>query len=140
MVDIALLSTITINISKVLILIGIIFIIWKMITKVKKKPSNVYEKSKKIFYNLHKAGPGIALILSFVHGLTIEPINQTYVITGWIFGGLMLLLTGSGIFLGFQSKWTPFNEDQDAHYKIIRIIKWVLTVFLIAALILHYFL
>ncbi|NHJ03788.1 MAG: hypothetical protein EAX90_03120 [Candidatus Heimdallarchaeota archaeon] len=122
MVDITLSST-TALIAKILIGIGLIFVVWKLFTKIfKRNPAKVYEKTKPVFYNLHKAGSAIATILAFIHGFTVSTTNLTDMITGGILGLAMALMTALGIVLGFKNKWIPFDEEKDREYKIIRII------------------
>ena len=133
-------SSILANIAKVLIVIGLVFMIWKIIKKQsKKRPyENSSSKAKKILYNLHKVGFILATILGFIHALLVDT-DSTYLISGWILGGSMIIMSILGIYLGFQSKWQPFVEEQDQQYKIIRIIKWILTPIMFLALIWHFF-
>ncbi|TXT57837.1 MAG: membrane protein of unknown function [Candidatus Thorarchaeota archaeon] len=121
------------DITKILFVLGLLFIFMKAIGK---RSSGSYG----ILYNVHKAGPSLATILAFIHGLLITPINPTYVWTGWLFGLNMILLMVLGIYMGFQSEWTPFDEEQNKKYKIFRIIKWILTITVIATLGMHYLL
>ncbi|MFW9911774.1 MAG: hypothetical protein ACFFEU_04850 [Candidatus Thorarchaeota archaeon] len=118
-------------IAKTLFGLGLIFIIVKGIGK---RPSGTYNK----LYILHKAGAGLATILAFVHGFTIEPQNQAYVLTGWFLGLTLLPLFILGVFLGFQNGWVPFDEEKNRKYRNLRIVKWVLTVLVIAAFASHY--
>jgi len=118
------------DIAKILIVLGLIFIIVKGLGK---RPS-YYNK----LYILHKAGPGLGTILAFVHGLTYTPISQTYVWTGWFLGLSLLALMLIGIFLGFKSNWVPFDDDKNKEYRALRLLKWLLTVIVIIALASHY--
>jgi len=120
------------DISKVLLVVGLLFIIVKGLGK---RPSTY-----PALYNLHKAGPALATILAFVHGLTIDPIDQTYATTGWFLGLSMLALFALGIFMGFNNKWVPFDDQKDAKFKKLRILKWILTATVIVALASHYLL
>ncbi|WP_371802318.1 hypothetical protein [Candidatus Lokiarchaeum ossiferum] len=133
-------STITATLSTILLIIGMIFVIRKIITKKTQKSNSELSaiKSKKILYNLHMSTTALATILGFVHGFTVETINQTYVITGWILGFSMIVMTSQGIFLGFQNRWHPFSEEEDQKYKFSRIIKWILTFIMIIALVGHF--
>jgi hypothetical protein len=121
------------DIAKILVVLGIIFIIMKGLGK---QLEGIYEK----LYILHKAAPAFATILAFVHGLTIIPLNQNYVLTGWFLGFCMLALLILGVFLGFQSGWVPFDDEKNHQFKPLRIIKWILTVIMIIALGAHYLL
>ena len=134
-------SIITAIISTVLLILGLIYVIWKIITKKSQKSDSVMpiSKVKLILYNIHKSASALATILGFVHGFTVEAINQTYVITGWILGFSMIVMTGQGIFLGFQNGWQPFTEEKDQKFKFTRIIKWFLTLLMIITLVGHFF-
>jgi len=118
------------DIAKILFVLGLIFIVVKGLGK---RPGS-YSK----LYILHKAGPGLATILAFVHGLTYVPITQTYVWTGWLLGITLLALMAIGILLGFKSNWIPFEDEMDKKYKPLRITKWLLTVLVIILLAAHY--
>jgi len=118
------------DIAKILIVLGLIFIVVKGLGK---RPGS-YSK----LYILHKAGPGIATILAFYHGLTYVPISQTYVWTGWLLGIILLALMAIGIFLGFKSNWVPFEDEMNKKYRVLRIVKWLLTALVIVAIAIHY--
>lgn len=118
------------DIAKILVVLGLIFIIVKVLGK---RP-NYYNK----LYILHKAGPGLATVLAFVHGLTYVPISQTYVWSGWFLGLSLLALMFIGIFLGFQSNWIPFDDDKNREFRALRVLKWLLTGLVIIALASHY--
>jgi hypothetical protein len=118
------------DIAKILIVLGLIFIVVKALGK---RP-NYYSK----LYILHKAGPGLATVLAFVHGFTYVPISQTYIWTGWFLGLSLLALMFLGIFLGFRSNWIPFDAEKDKKYKTVRMLKWLLTIVVIIALATHY--
>jgi hypothetical protein len=120
------------DISKVLFVVGLLFIIVKGL---RKRPS-----AYGLLYNLHKTGPALATILAFVHGLTIDPIDQTYMTTGWFLGLSMLALFVLGIFMGFKSSWVPFDDQKNAEFKKLRILKWILTATVIVGLASHYLL
>ncbi|MFX1579508.1 MAG: hypothetical protein ACFFBJ_07645 [Promethearchaeota archaeon] len=120
------------DIAKILFGLGLIFIIVKGLGK---KPTT-YGK----LYILHKAGAGIATILSFIHGFTIVPQSQTYLITGWCVGLLLLSLFVVGVFLGFQNNWVPFDDDKNRRFKKLRIFKWLFTALIVIALGSHYLL
>ncbi|MBD3405344.1 MAG: hypothetical protein GF411_04295 [Candidatus Lokiarchaeota archaeon] len=121
------------DMTKILFVLGLLFIIIKLFGK---RSSGSYN----LLYNVHKAGPALATILAFVHGLLIPPINSAYVWTGWLFGLNMILLMALGIYMGFQSEWIPFDEEQNRKYRMLRIIKWILTITVIATLGIHYLL
>ena len=133
-------SSILANISKIVLVIGLIFLFVKLIRNIPKKEEGTrgYDKVKVVLYNLHKVGPILATILAFIHGLIIPPINQTYVWTGWLLGITMVLLSGIGIFMGFKTKWVPYTEEENKKYLCMRIVKWILTGLMLVALALHY--
>ena len=100
----------------------------------KKRDAGYYN----ILYNLHKAGPALATIVAFYHGLTIIPWTQNYVWTGWLLGIVMILLVAIGVIMGFKTEWVPYNDEQDQEFKGIRVVKWLLTLFLIVGVAIHY--
>ncbi len=118
------------DIAKILIVLGLIFIVVKGLGK---RPGS-YNK----LYILHKVGPGIATILAFIHGFTYVSISQNYVWTGWLLGLTLLALMSIGIFFGFKSNWVPFGAEENKRFRTLRILKWLLTVLLIIALAAHY--
>jgi hypothetical protein len=120
-----------VDIAKIFFVIGLIFLFVKLLGK---RTSGSYS----ILYNAHKAAPALATILGFYHGITITPWSQNYVLTGWILGFTMVALLVLGAYLGFQSEWVPFDEETDSKFKILRIVKWVLTIVVIVALAAHY--
>ena len=133
-------STITANISVILLVLGVIFIFAKVLSKGTNNADNksLYDKLKVPLYNFHKSGTALATILGFVHGSLVEPISRAYVITGWTLGGSMLLMSVLGIYMGFKSDWVPYNESENKKFKTLRIVKWVLTLVMIGALPAHY--
>ena len=126
------------NVAKIFFGIGILLLFVKLFSKQK----DVMSSSKKnmILYNLHKALFGLSTILGFIHGLTIMPINLTYIITGWLFGILMILLCGIGIRMGFKNQWKPYTREQKHEYKKIRLLKWGISIMVCAFLGMHYLL
>lgn len=119
------------DIAKILFVVGLLFLFAKVTGK---REAGSYN----IVYNLHKAGPALATILGFIHGLTIVPISQMYILTGWILGAILLALLSIGIVMGFKSDWIPYNKQQDGEFKIFRSLKWLLTILVIIALGAHY--
>ena len=63
------------DITKVLIGLGLLFLAMKVLGR---RSSPLYTP----LYHLHKGGPGLATVLAFVHGLTYDPIDLTYTVTG----------------------------------------------------------
>ena len=121
------------DIAKVSICLGLLFLVMKVLGR---RSSGLYTP----LYHLHKVGPGLATVLAFVHGLTYDPIDLTYTLTGWAVGACMVLLLVIGSVLGFSSKWVPFDRAMDRQNLWLRVVKWVLTVLLIASLGMHYLL
>ncbi|NHI93215.1 MAG: hypothetical protein EAX96_11990 [Candidatus Lokiarchaeota archaeon] len=127
------------NLSKIFLVIGLVSIFLKIIL-VKRNYDQISEKKKLIIYNIHKASFSLSTIFAFIHGFTFVPINRTYIITGWLFGIVMIVLFLIGIKLGFQNNWKPYNEEENSKYKKIRALKWILTLLLMIFLVMHYFL
>ena len=119
------------DIAKILFVLGLIFLFVKLL---KKKDAGYYN----FIYNLHKAGPALATILGFAHGITITPLSTNYVWTGWFLGLVLVALLILGAVMGFKSEWIPYNDEQDQEYKLLRVAKWILTILLIVALGAHY--
>ncbi|MFX1284783.1 MAG: hypothetical protein ACFFB5_14075 [Promethearchaeota archaeon] len=115
--------------AKILLLIGLIFIILKIIDKKwNNQPCHgFYVKRKVLLYQLHINGCKFAIILSFVHGFTSTPVNQSDWITGWILGIIMLTLLGLGAILSIKNKSKPMDAEKDLEWKVIRFVKWGLT-------------
>jgi uncharacterized membrane protein len=131
-------SDVLADISKILLVVGLIFAILKILNKTKKDKPTFYEKAKVPLYNLHKVGSILATILAFIHGFTFTPIDPKYILSGWILGLSMVVLSILGIYLGFKSNWKPFDEVQNREFKNLRIIKWILTIIIIVFLAVHY--
>ena len=96
--------------------------------------------TKRVLYQLHINGSKVAVILGFIHGLIIAPLNQTYTITGWLLGIVMVALLVTGAFLSIKTKSKPMNREDDSKWKKMRISKWILTVLVFLTLALHYLL
>ncbi|MHA2424673.1 MAG: hypothetical protein ACXAEF_07780 [Candidatus Thorarchaeota archaeon] len=122
-----------VEISGILLILGMIFVLAKVLGK---RDGGFYS----ILYNLHKAGPALATILAFYHGLTITPLNLTYLETGWALGLLMISLVILGAVMGFKSEWIPYTKEQDNEFRILRVLKWILTILVVVALAAHYLL
>lgn len=135
-----LINTISVNLAKILLVVGMIYVVVKIITKVINNEtfSALYERIKLPLYYLHKAGPVLATILGFIHGFVIVPLNQTYILTGWCLGICMIILSVLGIYLGFKNGWKPLDANQDSEWKKLRAIKWILTFCVFLLLFLHY--
>ncbi len=119
------------DIAKILFVLGLVFLFAKVLGK---REAGYYKTT----YNLHKAGAALATILGFVHGLTITPLSQTYVLTGWLLGFALLALFILGVVMGFKSEWIPYDDEQNQNYKGMRIVKWILTVLVVVSLGAHY--
>jgi uncharacterized BrkB/YihY/UPF0761 family membrane protein len=70
----------------------------------------------------------------------LPPIDQTYTITGWVLGIVMVLLMGLGVFLSVKTHSKPMDSQDDLKWRKIRIAKWILTLLVFVALALHYLL
>ena len=119
------------DIAKILFVLGLVFLFVKVLGN---RDSGYYSAT----YNLHKAGAALATLLAFLHGLTIAPLSQTYLLTGWLLGFALLALLILGVKMGFNSTWVPYDDEQNQKYKGMRIVKWILTALVIVALGAHY--
>ncbi|MBN1682026.1 hypothetical protein JW865_00550 [Candidatus Bathyarchaeota archaeon] len=128
------------NISKVLLVLGTVFVISKMINKIQgNKVGSFHNKNFKTMYWLHVNGSKIGIILCFVHGFTIEPC-QKYLYTGYFLGGIMLILLAIGAYLSIKMNSNPMGEEDDVKWRNLRLIKWVFTFLLFSAIAVHYLL
>jgi hypothetical protein len=129
------------NISKVLLVLGTVFIITKLVNKQRgDKPDSFHNRNKKLLYQLHVNGSKIGVILGFVHGLTISPRASVYLLTGWFLGIVMLVLLGTGAYLSIKQKSRPMTAKDDEVWRTIRLLKWILTFILFPAIGIHYLL
>ena len=135
------LDTITVVVCKILLVLGLLYPIYKMLNKKKwqdmSKPQSII---KSVLYQLHINGSKVGVIVGFIHGFIIVPLNQTYTITGWLLGIVMVALLLTGAFLSIKTKSKPMNREDDLKWKKMRISKWILTVLVFLTLALHYFL
>jgi hypothetical protein len=135
------LNAITLNICKIFLVLALFHPVYKILNKRKmREGSDSYSTTKRVLYQLHVNGAKVAVIFGFIHGIVRSPIDQIYTITGWLFGIVMVILTGLGAFLSIKTKSKPMNREDDVKWRKIRIIKWILTVLVLPALALHYFL
>ena len=128
------------NVSKILIGLGLLFLIVKVLSKLfhNNKFGNTLNKFKFPTYIFHKM-LAIATILAIIHAFNVSQSNQSAVLVGWLTIIIMIPLIALGIIMGFSNNWVPFDEAQDARWKKTRIIKWILTFFMIGFLGLHFF-
>ncbi|MFX1238550.1 MAG: hypothetical protein ACFFAS_01950 [Promethearchaeota archaeon] len=127
-----------VDIAKILFAVGLLSSVFKILFI--KKYNQITDSKKMIICNLHKASFALCIILGFIHGLTIVPVNQTYVLTGWLFGLTTIILMVLGVRMGFQNDWKPYNKEQNSQHGKIRLIKWILTILAVALLGMHYLL
>lgn len=132
------LNEIFMNLAKFLFGIGILCLFLKMLLG--RKNEGVSEKRNLLIYNLHKVSFGFTTIFAFMHGLTYLPVNQTYIITGWLFGIFMFLLCIAGVRMGFKSNWNPYSREERTQNKKVRLSKWILTIVACIFLGTHYLL
>ena len=131
-------NEILVNVAKILFGIGILFLLLKLF--INRKDEGDSEKLKILIYNVHKPCFALSTILGFIHGLTIVPINQTTIITGWLFGTCMILSCIIGIKMGFDNDWKPYNKEERSEHNKVRLLKWLLTILAIVFLGMHYLL
>ena len=127
-----------VDIAKILFAVGLLSSAFKILFI--KKYNQSTDSKKMIIYNLHKASFALSIILGFIHGLTIVSVNQTYILTGWLFGLTMISLMIIGIRMGFKNDWKPYNKEQNTQHRKIRLFKWILTILVVALLGMHYLL
>ena len=137
------LSKVSEIIAIIFLALGLIFLLAKMIFKLTKKEveGSFYGRIRTLLYNSHKATPVLATIFAFIHGIAdmiTGPADSMYIITGWILGGSMILMSVMGIVMGFKNKWIPYDNEADKQNLIIRIVKWILTIVMIVFFIGHY--
>lgn len=135
-------SEITSAISVLLLLLGFVFVVWKIINKQSQKKdghsSARYVKIEKPLYNLHLSASAIGSILAIVHGVTAESVNILCKISGLISVITANVMVIMGIIMGLKSKMQPFSSELDAENKNVRMIKWILTGIMIISLIIHF--
>ena len=129
-------------ISVLLLLLGFVFVVWKMKNKQSQKKdgqSSVrYVKNEKRLYNLHLSASAIGSILAIVHGVTAESLNLVCKVSGLISVILVNVMFIMGIIMGLKSKMQPFGSELDAENENTRKIKWILTGITIITLIVHF--
>lgn len=140
-VQFAMLNVITVNICKIFLVLSLFYPVYKILNKGKLLGgSNSYGTTKRVLYQLHVNGSKVAVIFAFIHGLIIPPIDQIYTITGWLLGIVMIILGALGAFLSIKTNSKPMSREDDAKWRKIRLIKWILTVLVFLVLALHYLL
>ena len=134
-------STITVNLAKILVVIGVFCVILKIINKTIGNHSYnaFYTKIQRPLYHIHVNATKFAIILGFVHGFTVIPLDVSYIITGWALGIVMILLLGFGVWMSIKTKSQPLSVDKDLEWRPIRITKWGLTLSVFFLLFLHFF-
>jgi hypothetical protein len=138
------LDVVSFNICKIFLVLVLFYPVYKILNKRKLKDgsnsSHHTTTTKRVLYQLHVNGSKVAVIFGFIHGIIRSPINQTYLITGWLLGIVMVILMGLGAFLSIKTHSKLMNREDDVKWRKIRIIKWILTVLVFLALALHYLL
>jgi len=128
------------SLSKIFLVIGLVYVIQKVINKKwYQNTTPLFTKRKQFWYNIHVNISKLSVLAAFAHGLTISPVNQKYLFTGWILGLLMIFLTLLGAFLSIKTSSKPMSQEEDLKWRSIRIIKWILTVTIFPLIALHYF-
>ncbi len=135
------LNTLIANLAKILCVIGVFFLLFKVFNRRtgNQRFARFYVKISKPFYQLHVNGSKFAIILGFIHGITIQPLDQIYLVTGWVLGIVMIILLALGTRMSIKMKSTMMTPEQDLEWRKIRYIKWSLTLLVLLLLIAHYF-
>ena len=132
------------NICKIFLVLALFYPVYKILNKRKLKDGSNSghhtNTTKRVLYQLHVNGSKVAVIFGFIHGIIRSPIDQTYLITGWLLGIVMVILMGAGAFLSIKNHSKPMNREDDVKWRKIRIIKWILTMLVFLILALHYLL
>ncbi|MHA1618531.1 MAG: hypothetical protein ACTSVZ_04555 [Promethearchaeota archaeon] len=136
-------SELTSMISAILLLLGLVFVVWKIIHKHSQKKGGhsspkMYTKIEKPLYILHLSASAIGTIVAIVHAITAEPANIACRISGWVVLITTHIMFIMGIIMGLKSKMRPFGSELDAENKQARKIKWILTAIAILALFVHF--
>ena len=138
------LDVVSFNICKIFLVLALFYPVYKILNKRKlvDGSNSGYHTSttKRVLYQLHVNGSKVAVIFGFIHGIIRSPIDQTYLITGWLLGIVMVILMGMGAFLSIKNHSKPMNREDDVKWRKIRIIKWILTMLVFLILALHYLL
>lgn len=127
------------NISNVFLVLGVVFVVSKYVNKrTEDKPNSFHNRYKRLLYQLHINGSKIGVIVGFYHGLTIDPKDQIYLLTGWLLGFVMLVLLGTGAYLSIKQNSQPMTVEDDETWRTIRLVKWFFTFLLFPAIGVHY--
>jgi len=134
---------ITAFLSVFFLMLGQIFEVWKVINIQSQKKdgqssAKLYAKIEKPLYILHLSASVIGILFGIVHGITAESVNLACRISAWILIIISIVMIILGVSLGLKNKMQPFGSEQDAEYKNLRKIKWVLTGIIIIALGTHF--
>ena len=129
-------------ISVLLLLLGFVFVVWKIINKQSQKKdghsSARYVKMEKPFYNLHLSASAIGSILAIVHGVTAESLNLVCKISGLISVITVNVMVIMGIIMVLKGNKQPYSSELDVETKNIRTIKWILTGIFITTMMVHF--
>jgi membrane-bound ClpP family serine protease len=122
------------------LVLGLVYVMQKIVgKKIGQSMPKLLTERRQFWYGLHTNGSKLSVLLAFAHGLTIIPVDQTYTITGWVLGITLIVLTLLGAFLSIKQNSKPMSLEDDAKWKTIRIIKWILTILVFPLIALHYF-
>ncbi|MFW9997317.1 MAG: hypothetical protein ACFFD4_35060 [Candidatus Odinarchaeota archaeon] len=137
--EIGIISELSSSAAKILLVLGMVFIILKVIDKklANQSISAFYEGKKLLLYHLHINGTKLATVLAIVHGFTATPVDQSSVLTGWLLGIIMLVLMALGAVISIRNNSKPMDGEKNHEWRTIRIIKWVLTLTGFLVLVLH---
>ena len=133
-------NSIFVTLGKLSFVAGLAFVVLKVVYKGTSNEGfrSFYERRRTMLYQVHVNASKLAVFLAFLHGLTLKPLDWTYNVTGWLYGGVIVTLLGLGAYLSIRNQSKPMDEGADAKWRTIRIVKWALTASAIILLLLHY--
>lgn len=132
----AFISSLLVNVSKILFGLSLIYIILKMLNR--KTELSWYPKIKNALYQIHINTGKFATILGIAHAVFVIPQSTIYWVTGTLFGAVMIILLGLGAYMSIKLN-KPMTEQENSEWRKIRLVKWLLTIFAVVFIALHYF-
>ncbi len=125
--------------SLIMLVMGLLFAILKFLAMnlSNNNIKSLFENRKSLFYNIHVTGSKFTVILAFIHGFIMTSETQNNSFTGWLLGFNLVILLLIGAILSIKHNSIPMTEDQDRQWRVVRIVKWILTFTVIVFLFLH---
>ena len=133
-------SSIAASTGKLAYVAGLLFVVLKIAYKRTRSERfrSFYERNRMTLYQVHVNVSKLALLLAFVHGFTLTPLDWIYNVTGWLFGGELILMLGLGAYLSIKNDSKPMDDEGDRRFRTLRMVKWALTLLSVIFLLLHY--